>query len=245
MLVKLRLMGSGLLLLVAVLFFHSCVKSDIPPDFSKAKFTVKINCGGNAVLWDSLHCVNAAGNVYSLQTLHFYISNIQLKTKEGKVYNSNKEFYIDPSQDSKNFFQLDSIPAGNYSEMQFYIGLSPTQNISNALPNTTDNVNMAWPMMMGGGYHFMKMEGHFIDSSNVKLGYAIHLGKNENLVKTKVNCHLHQLYWNHEYSLWFDINEVFANPYLYNLDIEPAYTMSDSLAMEKIKNNMSDAFRVE
>ena len=42
----------------------------------------------------------------------------------------------------------------------------------------------------------------------------------------------------------FNINEVFANPYNYNLNIENNYTMSDSIAMLKIKNNIKDAFHV-
>jgi hypothetical protein len=104
---------------------------------------------------------------------------------------------------------------------------------------------MAWPDAMGGGYHFMKLEGHYLDTVNVDKGYAIHLGKNENLVTAKVNSTLHQVYWDHRYTLYFDINEVFANPYTYNLNFDKNYTMSDSLAMLKIKNNMSDAFSIK
>jgi hypothetical protein len=42
----------------------------------------------------------------------------------------------------------------------------------------------------------------------------------------------------------FNLNEVFANPNKYDLNIENNYTMSDSIAMLKIKNNIKDAFNI-
>jgi hypothetical protein len=60
------------------------------------------------------------------------------------------------------------------------------------LSTTLDNLNMAWPTAMGGGYHFLKMEGHYLDSLNTNQGYAIHIGKNENLMPVKNNQLLQQ-----------------------------------------------------
>lgn len=245
MFAKVSFQGSGLLLIAAVLFFTSCVKSDIPPDYAKIKFSLDLKANNQNVIWDSLHIQNAAGNLYQLETMNFYISNVKLKSSTGKVYQSNKIFYIDPSVSTKSIFQLDSIPPGHYTEINFNVGLNATQNISGALPNTYDNINMDWPTMMGGGYHFMKMEGHYLDTAGVITGFAIHLGKNENLVTVKSSCHLHLQYWNHEHKLVFNINEIFQSPYTYNLNIDPSYTMSDSIAMFRIKENMTDAFQVE
>lgn len=103
---------------------------------------------------------------------------------------------------------------------------------------------MAWPTAMGGGYHFIKIEGHYLDTSSTIQGFAIHLGKNNNLVNVAINQVLNQQNSLHNYSLIFNINEVFSNPYLYNLNIDNNYTMSDSVAMFKIKSNMKDAFSI-
>ena len=51
---------------------------------------------------------------------------------------------------------------------------------------------MAWPTAMGGGYHFMKVEGHYLDTSNTIQGFAIHLGKNNNLVNVLINQYFYQ-----------------------------------------------------
>lgn len=233
--------SKGLSLLVTVLFLFSCAKKETMPDYSKAKFTVVMKSGTNHVIWDSMNYMNAAGNKYSVETVNMYISNVTFKAP-GKVFSSKYVFYIDPRNSSKNTFFLDSIPPADYTEMTFLVGLDTDRNKTWALPNTTDNLIMGWPDPMGGGYHFMKLEGHYLDTLNVKKGYAIHLGKNENLVTAKVTAKLHQQLWDHRYTLSFDVNEVFANPYTYNLNFEPSYTMSDSLGMLKIKNNMHDAF---
>ena len=36
---------------------------------------------------------------------------------------------------------------------------------------------MAWPDVMGGGYHFLKLEGHYKKDS-LLAGYAMHIGQN-------------------------------------------------------------------
>jgi hypothetical protein len=224
----------------------SCKKHEsfLLPEYSKAKFAIFIKCDASDVFTDSLMNINSSGNVYSIHTVNFYISNIKLKRDDDSIYTSKQIIYIDPLLSSKNTFYLDSIPVGNYTEISYNIGIDTIHNTDFALSSTLDNLNMAWPTAMGGGYHFLKMEGHYLDSLNTNQGYAIHIGKNENLILVKNNQLLQQRNDSHEYSMIFNINEVFANPYNYNLNIENNYTMSDSIAMLKIKNNIKDAFHV-
>lgn len=229
-----------------LLILLSC-KNDISPDaskYSKAKFTVTLKCDGAVVYADSLMNTNSSGNVYSIHNVNFYISNIKLKRDDDSIYFSKQIIYIDPLLSSKNTFYLDSIPVGNYTEISYNIGIDSIHNIDFYLAPSLDNLNMAWPTAMGGGYHFLKMEGHYLDSLNTNQGYAIHLGNKKNLIYIKQNQILHQRNNAHEYSVIFNINEVFSNPYNYNLNIDNNYTMSDPKAMLKIKNNTIDAFNI-
>ncbi|MCA0429994.1 MAG: hypothetical protein LCH32_05775 [Bacteroidetes bacterium] len=210
--------------------------------YSDVQFNITTQSNNPTIILDSLNNTNAAGNIYSIHKLNMYISNIILKKEDGTLYKSDKVFYVDPSQTSKNFFQLDSIPKGKYIEFSCLIGVDSTRNVSSGLSSTIDNVNMAWPAAMGGGYHFIKMEGHYKDTAGTVKGYAIHLGKNINLVKNKFSTSLTLLNSVHNCSLVFNTNEVFQNPHLYNLNFEKNYTMSDSVAMSKIKINMQDVF---
>jgi len=228
-------------IVVALMCMPSCKKESIDPTYSKAKFTFQMNSADAKIIWDSLNYTNQAGNKYSVSTANFYISGIVMKSAT-KTYSSKKVFYLDPKVASKSYFSLDSIPPSDYTEISMYIGLDKNTNKSNSLTATTDNMNMAWPDMMGGGYHFLKLEGNYKDSLNVTKGYAIHLGKNHNLVTVKITQNMKQKYWDHAYTVKFNVNEVFANPYKYDLNWEKNYTMSDSVAMLRIKNNMSDVF---
>lgn len=230
--------------LTSVIALMSCKKDKISSVsvYSKAKITVSIKCDNTTVYFDSIMNTNSSGNLYSVNTLNFYISGIKLKQGEQTLYASNKVIYIDPSINSKSSFFLDSVPSGNYTEIQYKIGVDAAQNKDYHLESTMDNLNMAWPTAMGGGYHFLKMEGHYFDTAQVLHGYAIHIGRNENIIDVKHNQLLRQVNNAPEYALVFNINEVFTNPYPYNLNIETNYTMSDSMAMVKIKNNIKDAF---
>lgn len=213
-------------------------------EYSSANISVITKSDNLAVIWDSLNNTNAAGNIYSVQNINFYISEITLKRNDGFIYKSNRVFYIDSRISSKASLQLDSIPKGDYTSLTFVIGVDSLRNVDFGLETTTDNLNMAWPIAMGGGYHFIKVEGHYLDTSNTIQGFAIHLGKNNNLVNVLINQSFIQQNSIHDYSLIFNINEVFKTPYLYNLNIDNNYTMSDSLAMLKIKSNMKDAFSI-
>lgn len=221
------------------------LKNNTPSSiYSSAKISVLTTNGNIEVIWDSLNNTNAAGNIYSVQNINFYISEITLKRNDGFIYKSNRLFYIDPRISNKASLQLDSIPKGDYTSLAFVIGVDSIRNVDFGLGTTIDNLNMAWPTAMGGGYHFIKIEGHYLDSSNAVQGFAIHLGKNNNLVNVLINQSFNQQNSMHDYSFIFNINEVFKTPYLYNLNIDNNYTMSDSLAMLKIKSNMKDAFSI-
>lgn len=227
---------------LAALTLSSCNKESYPPTITKMRIGLDLKIGASSIEWGSVKYFNAAGNQYGVNKINLYISNVKLKQSTGKIYSSKKVFYIDPSIFSKSYFMLDSIPPGVYSEMTFVVGVDSISNKTLKLPATNDNINMAWPDMIGGGYHFLKFEGHYIDTIAQEKGFAIHLGKNENLPYVKITASINQKYWDHNYSLNFDLNKIFEVPYTYNFNIDPNYTMMDSIAMGIIKNNITDAF---
>ncbi len=140
--------------------------------------------------------------------------------------------------------QEDSIPVGIYSSVTFYIGLDSLTNKTGILPNSLENINMAWPDMMGGGYHFMKMEGHFLDSTNTINGYAMHLGKNPNLVTININKQIN-LKINQEKKLIMNINEWYKHPLIYDFNVDGNYSMSVMSAMMKLSKNGKDVFTIQ
>ncbi len=233
-------------LLAGVVLLTSCkrdtkVEDDPQPKNNNVMVSLSFECDGKAITKDVFDYTNDAGNNYSVNRLQFYLSEFVFKQSNGTEVTDESAIYVDYFENKGMNFTLGKIPFGEYDEIRFCIGLPPSLNVTDALPNTLDNVNMAWPVMMGGGYHFMKMEGNFNTPSST-YGYAVHLGKNAFLVRIKILQHFSFSTSNQKLNMKMNINEWFRNPHLYNLDVDGNYTMANDTLMAKIAENGTDVF---
>ncbi|MBT5750788.1 MAG: hypothetical protein HOI39_06655 [Flavobacteriales bacterium] len=124
------------------------------------------------LITNSMIYTNDAGEHYDVQTLKYFISNITLHDDLGYTVLKDIHF-IDISDESTFSFTYDNLPNNNYYAISYTMGLDTIKNISNAYINEDFHATMFWPDMMGGGYHYMKLEGDFNDSLS---GYATHTG---------------------------------------------------------------------
>ena len=151
--------------------FSNCSKDkdqiQITPTSGDWVMRIKYNIDGTSMLFDTLTYQNEAGNVYSINRLQYYISGIRFEKADGTFIKSDTVIYVDARSHNPTDILLKNMPYGNYHKMKFNIGLDSAQNITGFLPNTTENLNMAWPEMMGGGYHFMKFEGNFSSTGSI------------------------------------------------------------------------------
>ncbi len=195
------------------------------------------------LIFDTVDYVNDAGYKYSISKLEYYLSFIQLEREDGKIYLADSIFYVNAKRKNQHI-TLTEIPSGHYTRISFLIGINKAKNKTDYLPATTENLGMAWPDMMGGGYHFIKMEGHFSDTQNNKQGYAIHLGTDAMQV-----AH-HPLVYNVSVSsatqaalhLNMNVNEWLRNPHTYDFMKDGNYTMSDPKLMKLINENGKDVY---
>lgn len=198
---------------------------------------------GEQLLFDSLIYTNAAGNIYSVTKVHYYLSRFRFYNGGEVKYSSDTIVYVDAAQATNFMFR--NLPATMYDSVSFHIGLDEAQNISNSLPATAENINMAWPDVMGGGYHFLKLEGHWVDTTG-KLGYAMHIGKNGFLVKSGVKKNITvQGGKTSDIKLMMNINEWFNNPHTYNLATDGVYSMGNAPLMKRLSENGGDVFTIE
>ncbi|MCX6290145.1 MAG: hypothetical protein NT126_00080 [Bacteroidetes bacterium] len=236
-------------LLVFIVFFASCKNekaeeepTPVPPA-SSMTLKVSYEVDGISLVYDSLMYSNAAGNNYSVYMLQYFLSQISLIKSDSSKVLMKDYHYFDATIASTNQFTIENIPEGGFIGVSFNIGIDPAHNITGALPNNTNNNNMEWPEPMGGGYHFMKFEGHFLNVTGDTLyGFNMHLGKNENLVKVEIYAPVYFNHGNFIYNMTMNLNEWFKNPYTYNFNTDGNYTMADSLAMHKISSNGTDVF---
>lgn len=202
---------------------------------------ISYNVDGAPLLFDTLLYHTEAGYSYQIEKLEYILSGLKVKDSKGTMIDfSDSIFYVNAAHAASNEIMLD-LPEGTYTDIYFYIGLDSARNISNSLDGL-EFENMAWPDMMGGGYHFMKLEGKFLNAGN-KSGYAIHLGKNISLVE----YHLARPFtvaaeMNTPLKLNMNINEWFKNPDIYDFVTDGTYSMSSDDAMIKLRNNGKDVF---
>lgn len=183
-----------------------------------------------------------AGYQYEVTKLNYYLSHFVFTKSDGSRYESDTVLYVDAAPGNSNTLLLENFPPGNYTGVSFYLGLDSVRNITNGLPTTTENINMIWPDVMGGGYHFMKLEGHYKDN-NGTYGFAIHLGKNSHLVLIHLNRSFGISANNPaQLNLTMNINEWFRNPEVYDFNADGNYSMSNDTAMNKLSVNGSDIF---
>jgi hypothetical protein len=189
----------------------------------------------------------STGNEYNVKSLKYYISKIILEKVDGTMYDVNMYKLINPAE-NQNYTQyhLNNIPAGVYNKLHFTFGIDSARNVLLGLPNNSETNSMEWPIVLGGGYHFMMLEGVFRKSDSSLSGYAIHLGKTPNQYKASFNVDLDlsapstkniDIIMNLDQ--WFDgVNKI-------NLNDGYGYIMEDSLKQIQFKQNASSVFSIE
>lgn len=234
------------LLFITFISFFSCKKTeDKPPKTDsryKISFNMHYNVDGAQLQKDTILYSNEAGNKYSVTRLEYYISAIKLHKAGGDFENADVH-YINFKKTETNNFILADIPEGEYTGISLLLGLDSAHNKSNALAPTQENNGMSWPDMMGGGYHFMKLEGHYKDTdpNAPNLGYAIHLGRNMSVVRINKQMNF-SLKADKTLNLSMNINEWYKNPYIYDFNVDGNYSMNINTAMAKLAANGADVF---
>jgi hypothetical protein len=213
------------------------------PQSTEMELNLAYNVDGNPFITNSLVYLNTAGNTYSITKLVYFLSQISLIKADSSIVLLKDYSYVDASIAATNQWSFKDMPAGNYIGIKFNIGLDSLHNISDTLANTIDNINMKWPDMMGGGYHFMKLEGYFKDSTGTSYGYNMHLGTNISLVPIRLfkNISITANAMN-PLNLKMNINEWFRNPHTYNFNTDGNYIMGNAILMKKIADNGVDVF---
>lgn len=102
---------------------------------------------------------------------------------------------------------------------------------------------MAWPDPMGGGYHFIKFEGHFLEDASPN-GFAIHVGNNSYLAHAELGQAFTLDGASGTLALRFNLNELFRTPHTYDLS-SGNYSMGNMVLMGQLRDNAVDAFTIE
>lgn len=169
-------------LLPLFLVHFSCKPQEGEPEPVGGKIVINFGHEINAapLITDTMIYVNAAQNHYKVSELMYFVSEVALRnsaTGEKFFINDEKKIhYVDIAIPATLQWKVfDEIPAGSYDSVSFIFGLNETDNVSFAFVNPPE-VNMFWPEILGGGYHYLMLNGKWLNNSGKEEPFDFHLG---------------------------------------------------------------------
>lgn len=118
--------------------------------------------------------VNLNDDTLSLTKLRYLISDIRLYKSNGDSILIDGYQLVDVTNNTGLVYTpSDDIPAGAYTGISFTFGFDSLDNTGNYID--LNSASWSWPSMLGGGYHFMQMEGRYKEMGSDSL-YAYHMG---------------------------------------------------------------------
>lgn len=151
----------------------------VPESFGRITLHFEQLLDGAAVEFDQMNYTNAAGNRYEVSEIQWFVSDVTLHGSVSTILDNDFAHYIDTDLPGTHEWALtDSISLGDYESISLVFGIKGEKNIPQRFPNPPES-DMLWPHYMGGdqgGYHYMKLNGFWLDSNGVRQPFNFHLG---------------------------------------------------------------------
>lgn len=254
---------SSVFFLSTLLTFTSCKKSPAPEQDGHIVINFQHSVGQQPLEYDTIEYINAAGNPYMVTNIQYFISDICLHKANGDsvlLNKKNNNHYVDTDLPDTWVWNLqDSIPEGQYSAISFTFGMNEKENISLRFPNPPES-DMFWPQYLGGGYHYMKLNGKWRDTANVIRPFNFHLGIGQEYDSLGEPIKFIQNYFTVslpkssfsiaggqtvQLTLNMDVNEWFENPNVYDFNQWGGKIMQNQTAMHLACQNGHNVFSVK
>jgi hypothetical protein len=259
-------------LIIPVLFLSiivsSCKKDkpleNLPVKTGKISFQFLHKVNNSPLIFDTLIYTNAAGNQYLVNNIQYFVSEITLHNSSGSDYlinQGNGIHYIDTDiAGTESWVVTDDVPVGYYTSVSFIFGINEAKNTTGLFTNPPE-VDMFWPAFLGGGYHYMKMNGQWKDTNNMLTPFNFHLGIGQiyahNVIVVDSITGFIQNYFtvnlpssevtinegdttNTEITM--NIESWFETPHVYDLNLWGGSIMQNQAAMQTIVDNGADVF---
>lgn len=196
--------------------------------------------------------VNENGESLTITRLRYLISDIVLTHKNGGTITLDNYQLVDLSdEDSFSFTTTEDIIPGEYSKVTFRFGFKNSDNVDGVYQDL-NAASFNVPQMLGGGYHFMQMDGNFTDSQNTTQPFNFHAirayndSDPNNIIITdtsfSVNIGSVNVGANTKVNINMDIAEWFYSPNLWDLNTASVNLMGNAAAQIAISQNGSSVF---
>ena len=247
------MLNKNLFLLLLVVCFAACETNDDPIKNTSVSIDFSHRFNQQAVTsnnFNALQYTNGFGTTLSLTRLRYLISEISFTNQQG-IKTLVKDYQlIDVGQNTGMLIDGITLAEGTYS-LNMRFGFTETANTSSIYPD----LNAAsWnvPQMLGGGYHYMQMEGRFLDLNNQESIYAYHTisavqnpGPDNIREDTSIALTLGEINITQDaiqINVTMDIDQWFENPNLWDLNLLNGMLMGNYTAQKLMNQNGRSVF---
>lgn len=190
----------------------------------------------------SLPYMNNEGQSYNIKRLWYIISDITLHATDGTNNLIKDVHFIDVSNPATLSFLVSDLEDNHYTSISYVMGLNSARNISNSYVNEDFHTTMFWPETIGGGYHYMKLEGNFTNDSSF---YNTHIGGSMGADYSFINSDVISLVTDKttseaNISINMEINNWYQNPNSITLSSDGI--MGNTTIQMQLKENGADVF---
>jgi hypothetical protein len=255
------------LVAIAAIILSACKKNHDNDNSGTGHITFSFthHYDGAPIQKDTLRYLNAAGNKLEINELRYFISDVTLYKSDGttQLIKDGKDInYVDIDMPSTLTWDVfDEITTGDYDSISFTFGINEVKNKSFLFVNPPE-VNMMWPDVLGGGYHYMMFNGKWKDDHDTVQNFDCHLGIGQ-LYKSNATTCIDSIYAfvqnyfrvslpNSSFSIEKDsttsiemimnLESWFTTPHVYDFNYWGGSIMQNQPAMQTIKENGFDVF---
>ncbi len=212
---------------------------------------------------DTMIYKNAAGNDYMVTEVQYFISDVYLHKSNGSkiMIDAMKDIhYVDNDIPSTQQWDVyDDIAGGDYDSITFTFGINEAKNYSLRFVDPPESF-MAWPEHLGGGYHYMKLNGKWSNDTIIQdLSFMFHLGIGQIYDNDSITGFVQNFFEvalpnsafsivngnTKEIEIIMNIENWFQNPYIFDFGDYPQGIMQNQEGMHKgCMNGREDVFMV-
>lgn len=236
---------------------------------------------GEPLQFDSVEYTIASGQVIRIDNIQYFISDLALVDKNGfrvSLYPVNEGgandglgvplsgiHYID--SDIASSLEWNSgvkVPTGVYEYVEFVYGIDSVTNRTGIFRNPPESL-MFWPDFLGGGYHYMKLNGYWRNAGaavSEESTFNFHAGIGQTWQgegENKVAVDFHQNYvpirdtlrlfitegMSKTLTINMEVANWFRHPHTWDFEVNGTAIMQDQKAQQVVKENACDVFSVK
>lgn len=254
-------MKPRLLIILFALLATACTK---PKEKARIDLNINYEVNGKTLVTDTLCYETEEGNRFLVTEIQWFLSNIELKNETGDwtllhqrgisdTLDISRVFYIDTNLPETQALHSAPVNTGRYTAIRFTFGLDDFDNYT-GLFNDPPESEMFWPDLLGGGYHYMKLNGKFVGSEGRLQPMAVHLGigQNEDFTEYYQNYFIVELpidfivttNTDNQLDMTMVIDNWFRNPNTIDLNEYGSGIMQNQTAQRLFNGNGQDVFRI-